>query len=505
MREPLADVICKIAGRVEGALLPRMESLKSRLVGFTSILFVGHLGPAELAAAALGGSFTNVIGLGILAGLVGGMSTLCGQAYGAKNYMLVGLVYQRALLIVFLAAVPLATVLLFARPLLVLGGQTTEVAEMTSAYIRWNLPTIFGYGAFVCTTRYLVCQGIVRPQVVSSATALLLHPIVNWICIYGLGMGYVGAALASSISTWLQFLLLVVYIRFFKKGESTWPGWSCDCLKDWWPYIKLAAPCVLLASEWWALEIAIMMGGLLPDAALQLSAMAIYNSTNDLCFMVSSGMAVAVSTRVSNELGAGNPEAAQHVCNLGLSLVLAATCCLSLPILIFRHQWGSLFTSDPHLISVIGSVLVVLAFFVIFDGLSVALGGVVRGTGKQAVAAPCTVASYYLLGLPAAVALAFSLKLGVQGLCLGMLLGAAATDASFYLLMWRTDWRLEADKAAERVGVKTESGSADVSFRSLPMQEDTDSFDQQLAAEGETAQLLTGHLPISQHQHQEHV
>ena len=58
------------------------------------------------------------------------------QAYGAKNYMLVGLVYQRALLIVLLAAVPLATVLLFPRPLLVLGGQTIEVAEMTSAYIR---------------------------------------------------------------------------------------------------------------------------------------------------------------------------------------------------------------------------------------------------------------------------------------------------------------------------------------------------------------------------------
>jgi len=31
-------------------------------------------------------------------------------------------------------------------------------------------------------------------------------------------MGYVGAALASSISTWLQFLLLVVYIKFFKVG-----------------------------------------------------------------------------------------------------------------------------------------------------------------------------------------------------------------------------------------------------------------------------------------------
>lgn len=36
----------------------------------------------------------------------------------------------------------------------------------------------------------------------------------------------------------------------------------------------------------------------------------------------------------------------------------------------------------------------------------------VRGTGKQAAAAPCTVASYYLLGLPAAALLAFPLNLG---------------------------------------------------------------------------------------------
>ncbi len=93
---------------------------------------------------------------------------------------------------------------------------------------------------------------------------------------------------------------------------------------------------------------------------------------------------------------------------------------------------------------------------------------------------------------------------GVQGLCLGILLGAAATDASFYFLMWRTDWSLEADKAAERVGVKTLSGSADVSLgsiASLPMQEMNDSSEQQCAAGGEAARLLAGHLPMDQHQH----
>ena len=53
--------------------------LLNKTVSFVSIVFVGHLGPAELAAAALGSSLTNVVGNSVLAGLAGAMSTLCGQ------------------------------------------------------------------------------------------------------------------------------------------------------------------------------------------------------------------------------------------------------------------------------------------------------------------------------------------------------------------------------------------------------------------------------------------
>ena len=27
-----------------------------------------------------------------------------------------------------------------------------------------------------------------------------------------------------------------------QKGESTWPGWSQECLADWLPFVKLAVP-----------------------------------------------------------------------------------------------------------------------------------------------------------------------------------------------------------------------------------------------------------------------
>ena len=58
------------------------------------------------------------------------------QAFGARNYKLVGLVYQRVLLIMAVVATPMSATLLAAKPLLLLGGQTPEVAATTAAYIR---------------------------------------------------------------------------------------------------------------------------------------------------------------------------------------------------------------------------------------------------------------------------------------------------------------------------------------------------------------------------------
>ena len=122
--------------------------------------------------------------------------------------------------------------------------------------------------------------------------------------------------------------------------------------------------------------------------------------------------------------------------------------CLSL---CCRKQWGALFSTDPELAALIAQTLTVLAFYIPLDGLSVVLGGVIRGAGKQLLASPCVIVSYYALGLPAAAYFAFNLGLGVRGLCLGTLLGTVAHAGSFYFLVWKLDWNLEAHRAAARV------------------------------------------------------
>ena len=73
----------------------------------TTMILVGHLGVNELGAIAMGNMWVSVTGMMIVFGGMGALDTLCSQAYGAKNYKLVGLWAQRGLLIILCLCVPI--------------------------------------------------------------------------------------------------------------------------------------------------------------------------------------------------------------------------------------------------------------------------------------------------------------------------------------------------------------------------------------------------------------
>ena len=135
-------------------------------------------------------------------------------------------------------------------------------------------------------------------------------------------------------------------------------------------------------------------------------------------------------------------------------------------------------------------MLVVLSGYVIFDGSSALLGGVVKGVGKQLIATPIVFFSYYAVGLPLAALFAFKLKWGVMGLCLGMLVGTAVHAVCLFVLVWYMDWTLEAHKAAARVGVSKRVGETMEGL--IIDQQDKDEDDlQEEEQEAENTGLLT--------------
>jgi hypothetical protein len=99
----------------------------------------------------------------------------------------------------------------------------------------------------------LALQAITSPLAVCSGATLLLHIPLNYLFIFTLDLGFVGAAVANSVSEIVNLALLVLYLNLETTGilERTWAGWSRDCLQDWGAFIALAVPACLMT--WYAL------------------------------------------------------------------------------------------------------------------------------------------------------------------------------------------------------------------------------------------------------------
>ncbi|XP_074321706.1 protein DETOXIFICATION 16-like [Silene latifolia] len=214
-----------------------------------SIMFVGHLGQLPLSSASLGTSFASVTGLYVLLGMSSALETLCGQAYGAKQYSMLGIYTQRAMLVLMLFGIPLAAVWYYTSDILILCHQDHEIAEEAGTFNRWMIPSLFAYGVLQCLNRFLQTQNIVIPMMLTSCITALFHVPLCWALIFKLGLGIKGAALANNISYWINFFLLAIYLRFSPAWLKTWTGFSKETFYDIWSFLKLAIPSALMIGS----------------------------------------------------------------------------------------------------------------------------------------------------------------------------------------------------------------------------------------------------------------
>ena len=128
----------------------------------------------------------------------------------------------------------------------------------------------------------------------------------------------------------------------------------------------------------------------------------------------------AVSTRVSNALGAKNPAAAELAVHVSafLTVVVSGIGCANT--LLLRRQLALAFSSDPEVVATAGATMPILASALVGDGINAVCSGVVRGVGRQALGAVLNVCSFWGVGIPLSVLLAFHFKLGVAGLWIGL-------------------------------------------------------------------------------------
>ncbi|RDX57845.1 Protein DETOXIFICATION 16 [Mucuna pruriens] len=211
-----------------------------------SVMFVGHLGELALSGASMANSFASVTGFSLLVGMASALDTFCGQSYGAKQYRMLGIHMQRAMLILLIVSIPLAIIWANTRSILIFFGQDHEIAEEAGSYARFMLPCLFPYGLLQCLNRFLQTQNIVFPMMCSSGITTLVHVLICWILVFKSGLGSKGAAIANSISYWLNVILLSLYVKFSPSCARSWTGFSKEALHSIPTFVRLAIPSAVM-------------------------------------------------------------------------------------------------------------------------------------------------------------------------------------------------------------------------------------------------------------------
>ncbi|TVU11680.1 hypothetical protein EJB05_45280, partial [Eragrostis curvula] len=176
-------------------------------------------------------------------------------------------------------------------------------------------------------------------------------------------------------------------------------------------------------------------------------------NTGDLMFMVPYGLSSAVSTRVSNEFGTGQPEAAKLAARVVIFIALSAGMVIGFTMILLRNFWGHLYSNESEVVTLqewcrflqyrssqMGFIVVSLKFLVI---------RVLTGCGMQKIGARINLGAFYVAGIPMALLHAFVLHLNGMGLWLGIVCGNLT---KLVLLMWitlRINWEKEATKAKD--------------------------------------------------------
>ncbi|XP_047059139.1 protein DETOXIFICATION 16-like [Lolium rigidum] len=415
-----------------------------------SVMFVGHLGELPLAGASVATSLASATGFCFFIGMSNALDTLCGQAFGARQYNLLGVYMQSAMVVLALVCVPVAFVWACTSQILVFLGQDRAIAAEAGAYARWLIPSLVPYVPLVCHIRFLQTQSIVLPVMASSAVTALGHVGVCWVLVHKAGMGSRGAALSNAVSYCVNLAILVVYVRVSSACKRTWTGFSMEAWKELRRFTQLAIPSAMMfCLEQWSFELLVLLSGLLPNPALETSVLSICLNTGDLIFMVASGLCTAISTRVSNELGAGHPQAAKRATKVVICMALSEGLVIAITMVLLRNFWGYVYSNEEDVVRYIARMIPILAISYFIDGLHSSLSGVLTGCGKQKIGARVNLGAFYLAGIPVAVLLAFVLHLNGMGLWLGIVCGSMT---KLLFLLWITmciNWEKEAIRAKE--------------------------------------------------------
>lgn len=396
-------------------------------MGVVDLIMVGRLGPEAIGGVGIGNIlyFTPcVVGLGLLIGL----DTLVSQAFGARKIEECHRALFHGIALALLVSPILMGTMFALIPLIGSAGLKPDVLREVVPYYKtliWGTPPLL---LFFVVRRYLQGMNLVRSVMIALLAANLTNLVGNWLFIYGrVGfprLGVVGSGCATLVSRFVLVLIVAGYAiwhdRRFRTGL-----WDAPRKLEWRRLRRLLALGWPAATQF-LLEVGVfafaaMLAGRIGTTALAAHEIVLHAAS--VTFMVPLGVSAAGAVRVGQAIGRRDPRGAVRSGWVAIAIGAAFMTCAGLTFLFAPSLVLGIFTTDPTVTRVGGSLLLLAALFQLFDGVQVVATGNLRGAGETRLPMLCNLGAHWLIGLPVGYLAAFAWHGGIVGLWIGLTSG----------------------------------------------------------------------------------
>ncbi len=293
-----------------------LQNLIASSLNLVDTIMIGSLGEVSIAAVGLANQFFFLFHL-LLFGTLSGMTVFIAQFWGKKDLPNIHSALGLGLTIGLMGTAVFSS-LGWLAPHWVLGFYSDDpvVIRLGSQYLRivvlCYLPTALSF-AFGFSSRSI---GNAKLPMVVSVIALGSNTILNYCLIYGnFGfpqLGVQGAAIATSISRWMEFFLIIILMKRHGSPLLTKLSAYFSYSKEFvLAVLKTSSP-VIFNEFLWALGMTLHMVAYAHIGTQAVASIQIANTINGLFIVFGFGVANACAVILGNTLGEGKIEEAKQ-------------------------------------------------------------------------------------------------------------------------------------------------------------------------------------------------
>ncbi|MFO8109368.1 MAG: MATE family efflux transporter [Thermoplasmata archaeon] len=384
---------------------------------------------------------------------------LISQHTGAKQHGIAELIAGQLFFFMIIFSTIVAIVGFLISPLLLnsILVDSPEVAAKGTVFMRTiflSQPFMFIFMAFAFTLR--AWGDTITPMMI-TVVAVGANIILDPLFIYGVGpfpkWGIFGAAFATLITRAFAASIAMYLILKGKLGIKL----SLENLKpDFYrlkKLFKIGAPASIGNSGTAFGFVAIMF--IVARVHNSDAALAAYNAGDRILgvmFVLMGGLAIAMSTMVGQNLGAGKLKRAQEVVKKGMISIAGLMGVFTIILFLLSREFIIIFNQDPEVVRMGAEFLLIFSLSMPFFGLFRAVNAVFEGSGHTKYMMGLDLLRLWGLRVP--LSFIFALYLGMQstGVWIGMALSNVLSAGAAILVLGMGRWKTKVidDEVLER-------------------------------------------------------